>query len=173
MESIVIRLAGEPQAKLRPRFVRSTGTAFTPSSTRKYESALRYAAQVEMIGRPVMEGPIEVTVVAAFPVPLHFSRKKRAAALLGEIRPAKKPDCDNLLKQLDAFNQVVWQDDKQIVKAAIEKVYSERPELCVVITPFKTTYVEPLMAPWLPPAHTHNDVQTGETNGEDGSTDVA
>ncbi|WP_082524133.1 RusA family crossover junction endodeoxyribonuclease [Methylobacterium sp. Leaf399] len=39
----------------------------------------------------------------------------------------------NLLKVLDALNEVVWRDDKQIAKAAIEKRYGAKPELVIQI----------------------------------------
>jgi Holliday junction resolvase RusA-like endonuclease len=48
-----------------------------------------------------------------------------------------KPDADNLIKQLDSFNQVIWVDDRQIVTALIRKRYSERPMLRVEVTSAK------------------------------------
>jgi Holliday junction resolvase RusA-like endonuclease len=46
----------------------------------------------------------------------------------GEIRPAKKPDWDNIGKMLcDVFNGVFWHDDAQIVGAMVRKQYSDKP----------------------------------------------
>ena len=133
MTAIVIELPGIPQGKGRPRFVRATGHAFTPAKTRSYESMLQGAALDVMNGTPPLEGPLEATVEAHFPVPASWSKSKRAAALLGVTRPTTKPDVDNLLKILDALNAVVFHDDKQIVVATISKHYSERPRLVVTV----------------------------------------
>ena len=130
---IVIRLAGEPEGKGRPRFARATGRAFTPAATRAYEAALRYAAQTAMNGRPPVDGPLAVTLTAFMPVPASWSKKKQAAALDGELWPVGKPDADNLLKTIDALNEVVWRDDKQAVIATVVKTYSARPELRIVV----------------------------------------
>lgn len=131
MTAIVIELPGTPQGKGRPRFVRSTGHAFTPAKTRSYESMLQGAAIEAMAGGSPLDGPVEVTVEAFFPVPASWSKSRRAAALLGITRPTSKPDADNLLKILDAMNAVVFADDKQIVTATVRKHYSDRPRLVV------------------------------------------
>ena len=51
IEPVFIRLSGEPKGKGRPRFVKQSGRAFTPSATRSYEAALRFAAQEAMARR--------------------------------------------------------------------------------------------------------------------------
>jgi Holliday junction resolvase RusA-like endonuclease len=126
-DSIVIRLDGEPQGKGRPRFVRATGRAFTPASTRSYEAKLAYQAQEIMAGRPLLSGPLRVLVVACFPIPKSFSKGKRLDALQGIVYPTVKPDVDNLLKCLDALNGVVWEDDKLVVSAEVQKRYASQP----------------------------------------------
>lgn len=132
---ISIRLAGEPVGKGRPRFQKATGRAFTPSKTRSFEGALKYAAQQAMGERAPLDGPLAVRVVASFPIPKSFSKKKRELALEQVLRPTKVPDCDNLLKTLDALNEVVWRDDKQIVDALVQKVYSDTPGLLIIVEP--------------------------------------
>ncbi len=133
---IVVELAGVPVGKGRARFSRAMGLAFTPAKTRSYESALRLAAQDAMDGRPPLDGPVRVSVIATFPVPKSFSKKKHADAVLGLSRPTTKPDADNLLKVLDAINMVVFGDDKQIVQAEIIKLYGERPSLRIEVQPW-------------------------------------
>ncbi len=132
-EPIIIELAGVPVGKGRARFVRATGRAYTPGKTRDYENNLRLTAQVCMIGRAPLEGPLSIAVQALFPVPASWSKKKREAALAGAIRPTVKPDADNLLKVLDACNEIVWRDDKQIVHASISKRYGERASYRVTV----------------------------------------
>lgn len=129
MTEIVISLPGAPQGKGRPRFVRATGIAFTPAKTRSYESLLQGAAIDAMNGIRPLDGPVAVAVLAYFPVPASWSKRKREAALSGTTRPAKKPDADNLLKVLDSLNAVVFRDDAQIVDASVAKHYSDQPRL--------------------------------------------
>ena len=133
MTPIVIELAGEPRGKGRPRFVRSTGHAYTPAQTRSYETMLRLAAQEVMAGRTPIEGPLQVDVLACMPIPVSWSKGKRANAITGTVKPTSRPDCDNLVKMLDAFNEVVWRDDKQVVSCRVEKIYSEKPRLRIEV----------------------------------------
>jgi Holliday junction resolvase RusA-like endonuclease len=100
MNPIVIELAGEPRGKGRPRFVRN-GMTYTPAATRKYEAALRYAAQEAMAGRPPLVGPISIIVTAVFPIPTSWSKRKPEAALAGELPHVSKPEIDNLIKSID------------------------------------------------------------------------
>ena len=54
--------------------------------------------------------------------------------LCGNIRPTKKPDCDNISKVIcDALNGIAFHDDSMIVELAVEKFYSENPCVDVVI----------------------------------------
>jgi Holliday junction resolvase RusA-like endonuclease len=140
-EPIRIVLAGEPQGKGRPRFVRASGHAFTPAATRKYESALRYAGQHAMRGAAPLQGPLCVVMVAVFPVPASWSAKKRAAALACEIWPTVKPDADNLVKVLDALNEVVFRDDKQVIDVRLVKRYGDRPRLVIEIKEYAAAAV--------------------------------
>lgn len=130
---VTIRLAGMPEGKGRPRFVRQTGRAYTPEKTARYESELRIAAQDAMGSRKPYEGSLAVKVVAAMPVPASWSGVKQRRALAGDIRPTGRPDADNLLKALDAFNSLVFRDDAQIVDAHVIKRYSERPGLTIEV----------------------------------------
>lgn len=133
-DKLVITLAGAPRGKGRPRFVRSSGHAFTPKKTRNYEASLQYAAVDQRPkGFTPLVGPLKVSVEAVFPVPQSWSLAKRDAALHGEWPPTIKPDADNILKLLDAFNQVIWVDDKQVVEARIVKRYGLDPRLTVTV----------------------------------------
>jgi Holliday junction resolvase RusA-like endonuclease len=129
--TVIIRLAGEPNGKGRPRISTRGGQvrAFTPEKTRNYSAALRMAAQEAMNGKPLFDGPVVVIVSASFSIPASISKSKRMYALAGHIYPTKKPDIDNIAKHFDALNGVVWNDDKQVVKAVIQKQYAATPQL--------------------------------------------
>jgi Holliday junction resolvase RusA-like endonuclease len=144
-EAISIELSGEPRGKGRPRsrIARTrTGLQFvqvyTDAETRKYEDRLRAAAALAMHGRDVLTGPLCVMIVTHFPVPASWSKRKRTAAMAGELRPTGKPDWDNIAKiSSDAFNGVVWTDDSQIVEGSVTKLYSREPALLVTVRPIE------------------------------------
>jgi len=77
-------------------------------------------------------GAVELCVRAYLPVPSAWSRKKKAAALAGELRYTKKPDLDNIVKHLkDVLSGMVYADDKQIVSLCADKCYGDPPRWCV------------------------------------------
>lgn len=121
--------------KERVRFSRATGHAFTPERTVNYESRLALAAQQVMDGRALLEGPLEVDIIAYMPIAVSKPKKFQAAARAGEIRPTKKPDYDNFAKVLDALNLIVWVDDSQVVDGRIRKYYSDSPRMEVRVQP--------------------------------------
>ena len=54
--------------------------------------------------------------------------------LLNLIRPAKKPDCDNIAKIiLDSLNGIAYADDKQIISLSVEKYYGDTPKVCLIL----------------------------------------
>lgn len=141
---IIVRLMGEPQGKGRPRsrIASSRGgkqfvAVYTPQATRTYESALKHAGKQAMKDLVVLEDPLSIFVRAVMPIPASWAKRKRAAARAGEILPTTKPDFDNIVKTLDALNEIVWLDDKQIVRAQIEKVYGDEPHLLIEVRPIR------------------------------------
>ena len=88
----------------------------------------RYSAAQAMGGAPMLVGDCRLEVEIVCSVPASWSQKKRAAALQGDIRPAKKPDSDNVIKAVcDGMNGVVWKDDVQAVEGWWRKTYGETP----------------------------------------------
>ena len=134
-EPVTISLAGEPQGKGRARatkigaFIRM----YTPEKTRTYEGMIRSAAMDAIGNKPPFEDPVEFVMRAIFPVPASWSGRKRERALLGEIKPGKKPDLDNVAKAWnDALNGVVYRDDALICRMTLDKRYG--PQALVVVT---------------------------------------
>jgi Holliday junction resolvase RusA-like endonuclease len=138
---IKIELQGDPRGKGRPRsrvaWTKSDKpfvAVYTDSETRRYETALAWAAKAAMRSNPPLGGPVVVWIEAYFPVPQSWSRPKRDAGLAGVIRPTGKPDFDNVAKiACDALKGIAWTDDSRIVEAHIVKKYSERPMLKIRI----------------------------------------
>lgn len=131
---IRVELDGDPVAKGRPRFSSKSGTAYTPAKTQRYEQRLAWAAQVTMKGRPLLESALSVTIHVYKDIPKSWSKKKRADAVAGALRPTGKPDADNFAKCMDALNLIVWRDDSQVVDLTVRKWYSERPRLIFLIS---------------------------------------
>ncbi len=115
--TLIIPPTGQKRARSRAVDSHSKSFAMTYTDPEQRKEANRLVAMM-MEHRPDVpfHGPILLGVMAYFGVPAGRSEKARIAALEGEIRPTKKPDLDNLLKQVqDCGNGVFWVDDKQIV----------------------------------------------------------
>ena len=132
MTSLSFVVPGVPRGKGRPRFSRATGHAYTPETTRSYESMVRGFAMDAMklagIERPI-EGPVMVTIAAWFPIPKSFSKRERVAAETFAKRPGR-PDIDQVQKSaLDGMNGVVFVDDGQVAYIRASKCYGAVPRL--------------------------------------------
>lgn len=126
-EPITISLPGVPIGKGRPRFSLKSGAAFSTPKTRHYEAMLRDYARLAMGDRAPCDCAVRVIMVAVFPIPDSWSKKKKATAKFCTTRP----DADNILKLCDALNQIVWKDDNQIVTALVKKLYGAKPSLTI------------------------------------------
>jgi|GEM_PF-169004 len=86
-------------------------------------------------------GPLVLRVKAFLPIPKSKSKKFKAEALRGEIRPIVKPDMDNILKHIkDCMSQMrFWEDDKQVVEylPGTGKYYSDQPRWEIELRPWK------------------------------------
>jgi Holliday junction resolvase RusA-like endonuclease len=130
INAIAFTVPGEPQGKGRPRIgkVGQHARMFTPAKTVAYEGLVAHAAQQAMRGAALFDQPCRIELDVLCTVPASWSGKKRAQALAGAIRPAKKPDADNVLKAVcDGLNGVVWRDDVQVVEWSGRKLYAETP----------------------------------------------
>ena len=101
-------------------------TAFKAGTQIRNERTLEACLLVHKPEKP-LRGAIRITFEAMLPVPFSAGKKKKAEMLAGIVHPTKKPDIDNLAKQLlDAMTRLqFWEDDKQIVELHCRKVYGE------------------------------------------------
>lgn len=77
-------------------------------------------------------------IQAQYPIPQSLSKRKKREAIAGLIMPTTKPDGDNILKVvMDALNGLAYDDDKQVVKMGIIKVYGVNPGLMVQVGEYK------------------------------------
>lgn len=130
-------MPGPPKGKARARTVRTRGGqafSYTPEGTVLYENLIKISFS-QTGERPFRaEEYLRVTIMAYYPVPKSTSKKKATEMVAGYIRPAKKPDIDNVVKSiLDALNGVAYHDDTQVVAVFAEKYYSDTPRVEVEI----------------------------------------
>lgn len=119
-----------PTAQARVRHGISKGgfvTAFKAGTQIRNEQTLEACLLVHKPQNP-FSGAVRLSFTAVLPVPQSVSKKKKAEMLAGIMPPTKKPDIDNLAKQiLDAMTRLqFWEDDKQIVELNCRKVYGEK-----------------------------------------------
>jgi Holliday junction resolvase RusA-like endonuclease len=107
---------GKPVGKARPRFSRRGNkvVTFTPRETQIYEQNVKSLAQVAMLGKAMLEGPVKVTITA------YFAHKKKTGWHIS------RPDIDNVVKAiLDGLNGVVFADDAVVAQLVASKYYGE------------------------------------------------
>jgi len=80
-------------------------------------------------------GRISLYVVAYYPIPESWSKKKKAEALAGRVAPLKvKPDLSNIVKHVeDVMQGLFYVDDKQICSLSATKHYSESPRVKIAL----------------------------------------
>lgn len=131
--TFTFEIIGEPQGKGRPRFSTRGGfvKTYTPEKTASYENFVKVCYLNKYKGQK-LDGEIIAEIIAYFPIPKSFSKKKRSEAIEGKIRPTKKPDTDNIAKTiLDSLNGIAFEDDKQVVALLVKKLYGEEAKVVV------------------------------------------
>ena len=131
--TFTFEIVGEPQGKGRPRFSTRGGfvKTYTPEKTASYENFVKVCYLNKYKGQK-LDGEIIAEIIAYFSIPNSFSKKKRAQAIEGKIRPTKKPDTDNIAKTiLDSLNGIAFEDDKQVVALLVKKLYGEEAKVVV------------------------------------------
>jgi Holliday junction resolvase RusA-like endonuclease len=132
-------ISGKPQGKERPRFTRQ-GHTYTPKKTRSYENTVitTFLRNFRKNGVkfPTFDGDKQVSVelIAYYEIPKSWSKKKRAAAIEGMLRPTVKPDTDNIAKiVLDSLNGLAYADDKQVVDCRVSKWYGDTAGISIKV----------------------------------------
>ena len=127
---------GEPVGKGRPRFARRGNfvSTYTPQKTKSYEDEIRMMAKGAMGSSEPLDTPVTVAIYIRVGMPTSFSKQKRKDALENIVKPTKKPDLDNIAKCfLDAMNDIIYLDDKQVTNLHVTKVYAETPAVEVMV----------------------------------------
>lgn len=124
------RLNCIPTAQARARHGRTkSGLHMTfKSANQKANERTLEALLAPYAPKTPLAGPLVLEFVAALPVGKSDSKKLREAKLTGMVAPEKKPDLDNILKNLmDCMTRLqFWTDDVQVVCLRCEKIYAEQ-----------------------------------------------
>lgn len=124
-----LRIDGEPVGKGRPRFSRF-GQPYTPEKTRE-NSRLIMNQWREKYGNAVLSGPVQVSICAGYGIAKSDSKTMRKLKINGDIPCLKKPDVDNVLKQI--LDSVPWENgDQQVVCENVIKYWDEQPHVIAV-----------------------------------------
>jgi Holliday junction resolvase RusA-like endonuclease len=153
--TVKFTIPGPPHGKERPRLTK-TGHAYTPEKTVEYEQKVRDALLASGNLPPrMLAGPLQMDIVAYYPIPESASRTRREKMLNGTIRPTVKPDNSNVSKIVEDAIQVhpIWttkprrkvlldslehgilyHDDSYIVEGPFtRKFYSDNPRVEVAV----------------------------------------
>lgn len=133
INAVRFEIPGIPVAKGRARVTTIGGhaRAYTPAKTVAYESTVALFARQAMGAAEPISGPVAVFIVATWPIPPSWPKKRREAAKW----KASKPDADNVAKAIgDACNGIVWADDSQVVDLRCVKLYGAVPGVVVEVT---------------------------------------
>lgn len=125
-------IPGDPQGWARTRT--NNGSHFTAPPTRGYQNTIRWMAKAA--GAKVLDGPLGIEITAHYRIPASATKSRREAMLHGDDYPTKKPDIDNVVKNvLDALNKLAWNDDAQVVSLSVLKLWSDEPRVDVDVFP--------------------------------------
>lgn len=116
------------QARARHMTTKSGLSVSYKSANQKANERTLEALLAPYAPKAPLQGPLVLEFVAALPVGKSDSKKLREAKLTGLVAPEKKPDLDNILKNLmDCMTRLqFWTDDAQVVCLRCEKIYAEQ-----------------------------------------------
>lgn len=128
---LIFELTGKPVAQSRARLGRRG--IYDPTSAKKI-AVKRILIQQMAKNRVYLSSNQKIKVELIFYTPIPKSLSKRKKIALEDQWDVKKPDIDNYIKfYLDAFNGIVYEDDKSIVSIYAEKRKSENPRVNILI----------------------------------------
>lgn len=124
----VLNCTPTAQARVRHAVRCGRSVAYKPAGQKGAEAVLDGLLSARAPANP-LEGPLVLEFIAGMPIPASASKKDREAMLRGETAHTKKPDLDNMAKQLkDAMSRAgFWGDDRQVVSLRCSKRYAAVP----------------------------------------------
>ena len=118
---------GKIIGKGRPRLNTYTGSVYTPTRTKDYESLVMQYFLLKYPRYKPFEGRVQVEINALFGVPKSTKKADKELMLSNQINPTKKPD---------TMNGIAFKDDIQITKLNVEKTYSTQEKVQIKISQY-------------------------------------
>lgn len=119
---------GPVVGKGRPRASHRHGVfrVHTPAATIKAEDDLKFAMQMALPpGFKILDFALLMLLDVRVAVPKSYSKRNRALALEGRLRPTTKPDLDNVIKMVgDAGNKLLFTDDALVTAIVVERYFA-------------------------------------------------
>ena len=111
-----------------------------------WAQAVKWAAMLQH-RRPVLRGPVVLSIVVYRAKGLPRAKQARADALAGLVRPVTAPDSTNLQKCVeDALQGIVYANDSAVVDVRTQKWYGEPARVEIEVSAWKPTpAVSPLL----------------------------
>lgn len=122
-----------PVPQERPRFTR-TGIAYKSATQKVHDRELEALLRPYAPTSPA-DGPVGLELTFGIRIPASTSKRMRAAMLAQKTPHARKPDLDNLCKELlDCMTRLhFWHDDGQVFSVRMEKRYADPPFIRVLL----------------------------------------
>jgi len=131
MTEITLTVPGEPRGKQRPRW--SKHGTYTPKETVNYETYIKELFVLKYPDFVPLETPLSLRLIVYLTIPKSASKKKKMLMRSNVIRPTKKPDLDNCIKEIDALQGLAFKNDNQFIEIIAAKFYSNKPGLRIII----------------------------------------
>ncbi|NVM21407.1 MAG: RusA family crossover junction endodeoxyribonuclease [Desulfobacterales bacterium] len=133
IDIITLRVPGEPQGKLRPKW--SPVGTYTPKKTINYETYIKQLFATKYPSFQPLEGELTLELGIYQTIPKSFSKKKKDLMERRIVRPTKRPDIDNVIKSVfDALEGLAYKNDSQFIEVAASKFFDLEPRLNIRIT---------------------------------------
>lgn len=130
---VAFTIPGRPRGKQRARSADGQ-RPYTPPETRAAEKEIAALFLQACDSRTPLTGPVALTIVAVFAIPIGWPAGLRHQAARGLVPCTSKPDRDNIEKLIcDALNGLAWCDDAQIADGPVTKRYGAPARTEVVI----------------------------------------
>lgn len=133
----VVHGVAQPAGSKRAFVNRKTGRAIVTDDakrSRPWKTTVAEIAAAAMGGRPLLNGPLELSIDVYVPRPKgHYGA--RGVLPSAPLFPAVRPDVTKLVRAIeDALTGIVWRDDAQIVDQHARKLYGEPAAAIVTVT---------------------------------------
>ncbi len=135
VRSFTIHIPGPPRGQGRPRF-NANGRPYTTKEDRTYRRAITTAWRTQGSPRLPHDCMYTLRVTAHMARPKdHFTQTGLSAKGRRSAHPTRLPDVDNVLKAIaDALAGVAFPDDARMIRAKVEKRWSDEDTEGVTVT---------------------------------------